>query len=267
MMKVEGLKTSHKSSYTVTFSDDHLNTHDYVVSEDLVVNHRLIKGKVLDETAFRIFKADYAIDSIFQKAKTLLSRYPKTVYEMKCYLEEKTQNQNDIDKVIRQLIHFHFLDDEQYVIQYFERSFHLNMNGPHKIIFDLKQKGIEDPLIELINHKMNETSISQNLNRLFDKKLPSLLSKPQSKAMLLMKQYLYQKGYSLDICDAFVSKRSHLFSDAANELKLIEKDYQKTLKKYQDSDLSNYDLKNKIVSSLMAKGYRYDTIKKYLEGR
>ncbi|PKL00506.1 MAG: hypothetical protein CVV56_05895 [Tenericutes bacterium HGW-Tenericutes-1] len=267
MMKVEGLKTNNKSSYTVTFLDDNFNKHDYVVSEDLVVNHRLIKGKLLDETAFRIFKADYAIDSVYQKTKALLSRYPKTIDETKRYLEDKVTSQNEIDKIIHKLIQFHFLDDEHYSLQYFERTFHLNLNGPNKIIYELKQKGISDHFIQMLQQKMNEPSIQHNLNRLFDKKLPSLLSKPKSKAMLLMKQYLYQKGYALDDCDAFVSKRSHLFSTEEAELLLIGKDYQKSLKKYRDSSLSDYDKKSKIISSLMAKGYRYDTIKKYLEGR
>ena len=138
MMKVEGLKTNNKSSYTVTFLDDNLNTHDYVVSEDLVVNHRLIKGKLLDETAFRIFKADYAIDSVYQKTKALLSRYPKTIDETKRYLEDKVTTIQDIDKIIHKLIQFHFLDDEQYALQYFERTFHLNLNGTNKIIYVIK---------------------------------------------------------------------------------------------------------------------------------
>ena len=267
MMKVEGLKTNNKSSYTVTFLDDNFNTHDYVVSEDLVVNHRLIKGKLLDETAFRIFKADYAIDSVYQKTKALLLRYPKTIDETKRYLEDKVTTIQDIDKIIHKLVQYHFLDDEQYVLQYFEKTFHLNLNGPNKIIYELKHKGIDDSLLQRLHQKMNESAIQHNLNSLFDKKLPSLSSKPKAKAMLLMKQFLYQKGYELNDCDAFVSKRAHLFSTVENELLMIEKDYQKSLKKYRDSSLSDYDIKSKIISSLMAKGYRYDTIKKFLEGR
>jgi len=80
MMRVEKLKENHKS-YTVTFLDDDLNKTEYVVSEDLVVNHRLIKGKILDGTAFRVFMADYHIDAPLQKTKAYLSRYPKTVDE------------------------------------------------------------------------------------------------------------------------------------------------------------------------------------------
>jgi regulatory protein len=266
-MKVEGLKSNNKSSYTVTFSDDHLNTHDYVVSEDLVVNHRLIKGKVLDETAFRIFKADFAIDSIFQKTKSLLIRYPKTVHETILYLEDKTSSSSELKQIIQKLIQSHLLDDEQYALHYYEKSFHLFLNGPTKVVFELKQKGIDDHLIEALMPKMNEYHIQQNLNRLFDKKLPSLLKKPKQKAMLLMKQYFYQKGYALEDCEAFVSKRAHLFSNEEAEFTMLEKDYLKASKKYADSSLSDYDKKSKIITSLMAKGYRYDTIKKYLVGR
>ncbi len=267
MMKVEGLKANNKLTYTVTFSDSLMNMHDYVVSEDLVVNHRLIKGKLLDETAFRIFKADYKIDTVYQKAKTLLNRYPKTVQEMRLYLEDITDSSTEINQIIDKLIKFHFLDDEQYTLLYFEHAFHLKFIGPVKITYDLKQKGISDLYLQHILARMNDASIQNNLNRLFDKKINSLSSKPKAKAMLLMKQYLYLKGYSLEDCDAFVSKRGHLFNSSEAEQGLLEKDYKKLLKRYDDSSLSDYDKKNKIVSSLMAKGYRYDTIKKYIEGR
>ena len=265
MMKVEKLKENHKS-YTVTISDDDLHTNDYVVSEDLVVNHRLIKGKILDETAFRLFMADYKIDASMQKAMNLLHRYPKTIEETRKYLETFVDSFESIEVIIHKLIALRFLDDFQYVKSYFDRSFHDQCNGPIKIAFELRQKGIDEAIIMGFINRITVHETERNLGMLFDHKINALGQKPKAKALISMKQYLYQKGYDPDQIEAFVSKRSALFVNLEQESKLLEKAYQTLLKKYAKTDLSEYDRHSKIIQSLMTKGYRYDAIKRIIEG-
>ncbi len=267
MMKVENLKKNSHLTYTVTFTDSDGQTKAYVVSEDLVVSHRLIKGKALDETTFRHFLADYSIDSMLLRTQSLLSRYPKTIYETVEYLRKLEVSESQLKLIIARLIQKRYLDDDNYVKMFIEKSFFMNGNGPLKIEFELKQKGVEDSLIKSSLEILSDAIIQKNLNQLFDKKLPAFSSKPRAKAIILMKQYLYQKGYELSVCDGFVSKRSHLFTDDISERKLLEKDYQKYMKKLQQKELTSYELNQKLISHLMARGYRYDTIKQYIEGR
>lgn len=267
MMKVGNLKKNSHLTYTVSFTDSEGQITSYVVSEDLVVSHRLIKGKVLDETTFRHFLADYSIDSMLLRTQSLLNRYPKTIYETEEYLRKLEVSEPQIHQIITRLIQKRYLDDENYVRLFIEKSFFLNGNGPLKIEYELRMKGIEDALIKSALAHISEAMIQKNLNQLFDKKLLTLSTKPKAKAVILMKQYLYQKGYELSICEGFVSKRSHLFTDEESEKKLLEKDYQKYLKKLHLNDLSSYEINQKLISHLMARGYRYDTIKQYIEGR
>ena len=49
------------------------------------------------------------------------------------------------------------------------------------------------------------------------------------------------------------------------DLDLIMKDYSKLLKKYQNR-LKNKELENKIIESLLVKGYNYKSIKNVVEG-
>lgn len=267
MMKVESLKKNNQRNYTVTLLDDVGQLHSYVVSEDLVVNHRLIKGKELDETTFRHFEGDYEIDALLIKTISLISRSPKTIHETKAYLQRLNTSEKKIKMIISKLISERFLDDETYALLYLERSFHLNGHGPNKIDYDLMNKGISDKIRQSLLSTLSNAMIQTNLNHLFDKKLPTLKSKSKSKSILLMKQYLYQKGYDLNLCDDFVTKRSHLFGDDETELKALDKDYVKINKRLAKANLTPYELHQKILSNLMGKGYRYDTIKQYIEGR
>jgi regulatory protein len=265
-MKVEKLKENNKS-YSVTFVDVDLNKQEYVVSEDLVVNHRLIKGKVLDETAFRLFKADLQIDASLQKAKKLLSRYPKTIEETKTYLHDKTATTDDIDRIIKSLIALHYLDDFRFVKQYFERYFHADAIGPLKIAFDLKNRGVAEHIITGFINRITEKDIELNIEKLFYKKIAAFRQKPKTKAMLSMKQYLYQKGYSLDIAETYVMKHAHEFANIEQENQLLEKDFDKVSHRYEKINMTDYERKNKIIQSLMNKGYRYEAIKQCWEGR
>jgi len=266
MMRVEKLKENHKS-YTVTFLDDDLNKTEYVVSEDLVVNHRLIKGKILDGTAFRVFMADYHIDAPLQKTKAYLSRYPKTVEETKRYLEDKTESVEDVEKIVRILIEAKFLDDFGYVKHYFERYFHQDGNGPLKLQFELKQKGVSDTILNGFLSHIGDSDIEKNLDKLFHKKLSTLKQKPKMKAILSMKQYLYQKGYPVETAERYVLKHAYDFADEDAEAAMLEKDYKSIQRRYEKPDLTDYDRKSKMIQALMNKGYRYDAIKLYLEGR
>jgi regulatory protein len=201
-----------------------------------------------------------------QKAMALLHKYPKTIEETKKYLESNVETPESIDIIIRKLIQLRFLDDFQYVKIYFERSFHEQANGPVKIAYELHHKGIDEAIIRGFIQHITPYDIERNLGILFDHKLSSLTEKPKAKAMLSMKQYLYQKGYDPDQIDLFVSKRATLFVNLDQESKLLEKDYQTLLKRYSKTDLSVYDRKAKIIQSLMTKGYRYDAIKRLIEG-
>ena len=266
-MKVESLKKNNQWNYTVTLLDDVGQLHSYVVSEDLVVNHRLIKGKELDETTFRHFEADFEIDALLIRTKSLISRTPKTIQETIEYLERLNTSEKQIKIIINNLISERFLDDETYAKLYLERAFHLNGHGPIKINYDLMNKGISDKIRQSLLGTLSDKMIQTNLNQLFDKKLPTFKSKSKAKSLLLMKQYLYQKGYDLNLCDEFVSKRSHLFGDDESEMKAIQKDYDKIIRRLEKNNLTPYELHQKILSNLMGKGYRYDTIKQYIEGR
>jgi regulatory protein len=266
MMRVEKLKENHKS-YTVTFLDDDLNKTEYVVSEDLVVNHRLIKGKILDGTAFRVFMADYQIDAPMQKTKALLSRYPKTVEETKRYLQDLTDSGEAVEKIIKILIEAKFLDDFEYVKRYFERYFHQDGNGPLKLRFELKQKGIADNILNGFLSHIGDSDIEKNLDKLFHKKLATLRQKPKMKAILSMKQYLYQKGYPIEIAEHYVLKHAYEFAGEDAEASMLEKDYTSIQRRHEKLELTDYDRKSKMIQALMNKGYRYDAIKLYLEGR
>jgi SOS response regulatory protein OraA/RecX len=137
--------------------------------------------------------------------------------------------------------------------------------GVKKITFDLKQKGIEDSVIASGLAKISKNDDLANMNLLFDRKLPSLKTKPVKKALGLMVQHLMQKGFEYEKAQAFVEAREGLFGGNSADEKLIQKAVETLLKKRQKSTQSDHEFHEKAIRSLLNQGFSYPVVKKALE--
>lgn len=266
MKSVQNLKR-HNQSYQLVLIDENQSTFDFVVSEDLIVKYRLLKGKIIDETTFRAFKSDVAMDALMQKAKTNVVRYSKSVSQTKAYLESKTDDYKAIFHILDELKKLNLLNDERLIEQLIDTAVTIKKEGPLKIKMTLKSMGFqEDDFMERLL-EISESHLNENLTYLFDKQLLSYQSKPALKATILMKQYLHQKGYSISDVDRFVNQQSNRFSTTDDEIKHIKEDALRIQKKLDKQDLSTTEYRQKLTQSLLSKGYRYAVVKTYLEGR
>jgi SOS response regulatory protein OraA/RecX len=66
----------------------------------------------------------------------------------------------------------------------------------------------------------------------------------------------------MNIVQSALISNKELIENAVEEDDLLIKDFEKLLKKY---DKNEYEDKNKIIKSLMSKGYNYQLIKKLFE--
>ena len=122
----------------------------------------------------------------------------------------------------------------------------LSNDGPYKIKnalldLDFDEKDIDDYL-----YTIDREVWSNKLDKLIDKKKSLMKSKSYYMFINKIKNDLFNLGYDKDLIDEKLSKIEY-------ENGAIDKDYQKCFKKFNGD-------KNKIINSLLRKGYSYEEI-------
>lgn len=236
-----------------------------LVSEDLVVEYRLLKGKELSEKTFASLKNDERIDDFVQLSIKYALRYLKSELEVKKYLIQKGAEETDASLVIKKLKEKHVLDDFLLLDQLVEQEFDLKKNGPLKLKFLFENKGFTEDMILSRLAKIPYSKIVSNMEVLFEKKLPTLKNNSLYSAKQKMIVHLSQKGYEFDQAQAFVIEHQSRFSEVVDSEKALLREFEKALRKVRHSDLPEASSNQKIIASLARKGFKITDIKKLLE--
>ena len=263
MVKVKDLKKD-KKKYQVTLLINEREEH-YQVSEDLVVFFRLLKGKELTDSNYQEFQDYVEMDDAMQKMISYALRKKRSVRECHQMLDQyEIINPDHRRKIMHHLHKLQLLDDEALAYHLIEIEVNQKWSGPKKIEQVLSLRGLKpDQYIDVIS-KMTQSKLDENLQRLFDKKQSSFSKQPKMKTMTSFKQYLLQKGYRYDEIDSFISSHESQFAQTDEE-KLIQKEIVKLKSKYQKTTLNPYEVKHKMMETLLRKGYTYEIIKNAIE--
>jgi SOS response regulatory protein OraA/RecX len=264
MVKVQLLKKV-KSEYEVSFLLENETLEKCLVSEDLVVTYRLLQGKELTKDSYLQFRKDLMIDGFFHKAISYVLKYHKSEAETIEYLEKKECTKDEVSRIIEKLKKLNIINDEILIQSIFDVQIHQKRVGPAKLEYLLKEKGFEESLIKKTLFSIKTEDINTNLDALFQKKLISLKHQSISNAKRLAISYLYQKGYDLNMVQAYVISHQDAFPKMIDEEKGLKTEYFRLLKRLDKTELSSSQKSQKIISSLMAKGYPYKAISKILE--
>lgn len=129
-----------------------------------------------------------------QQALRYLTVRMRSEKEMRDYMAKKNVAIDEIDEIIDYLYHYQYLDDEQFARAFVRDKLHFHPCGRHKLIFALKEKGIdmftiEDVLEELFPIDKEWEFVSEE----FDK------CQQKGKNYQQTMRYLHGKGYSTDL--------------------------------------------------------------------
>lgn len=136
-----------------------------------------------------------------EKHKQLALRYltvrMRSEFEMRQYLTKKQVAADEIDAIIDYLYSYHYLDDRQFAESFIRDKLRFNPCGRLKLVMALKEKGIDDFIIEdaLASEyppEMEEALLVQEYERCRQK------GKKYQQTM----RYLYGKGYSTHLLSA-----------------------------------------------------------------
>lgn len=224
------------------------------ISKDVYTNFYLYEGKELDKKEYQQIIDLNNSSKLLEYALRVRSKAIYSEYQMREKLYKKDANKKEVDKIIKTLKGYDLINDEAYAYDLLEYYNSLNY-GKNKIRHKLSEKGIFDKDINKLKFPLSiEKRKANNLFNKLDKKYEKYNIKQK-------KQHIYnayiELGFDSDIANEMINKIKE--PNSKSEINKLKVDYQKAKirlsRKYKGKEL-----KQKIIQSLLQKGYRLNDI-------
>lgn len=245
------------------------------VDQEILIEYALRKDQEVDQNLLDKIKSAENDHKLYSAAINYLSYGMRSIKEMRDYLhkqkdkKEKEENstapseeviENTLDRLIRQ----GYLNDLEYAKSYVRTNYTLKSKGPNIIQNELKvKKGINEMTILDAMDEYPEEEQSENIQALIEKFIRTKKSLPPKMMRSKLYTHLITKGFDKELVNQHMSELT--FDDAEDDQEdMLEKEADKYLRKHQRR-FSGYDLKQKMIQSLLGKGFDYEKIKHWLE--
>ncbi len=170
------------------------NNEKLILPEDIIVFHRLIKGKTLTTNEIENLRLEAENYRFYEMALRYVN-YPKTTDQVKKYLYGKNASREVITAIINKLKTLKLIDDTLYAKQLITKQASMK-----QLRFELKQKGLDEALIEQILMDYDEQA---SLQKIIDANVKRYVNKPDGKVK--MYRYLVAKGFEYQMVDKILS--------------------------------------------------------------
>lgn len=207
-------------------------------------------NNLLNESNYYFIK-----DSVISKLK--VKDYSK--YEIKELIKDKL-NEEGLNRLINDLERNNYINDYNYVKRVFNEC-ESKLKGKLYIESKFKGKEIDDSLINAFFEHYDEKELANKLSNKEYKKLENKC--PKNIVINKISTKLNYNGFSEFVINETINSLEYIKS--SDNINLLEKDYLKLIKKYQNK-FKDKDLERKVIESLLLKGYNYKSIKEYIGG-
>jgi 1,2-diacylglycerol 3-alpha-glucosyltransferase len=252
-MKITKIKIL-KNKVNISFD----NANKLSIDKEVFTNFYLYEGKELSKEEYKSILELNDTNKLLQYALKLRSKSIYSEYKLREKLYSKEASKRSVDKVIKILKGYDLIDDKAYASDLVEYYNSLNY-GENKIKTKLAEKGIFKEIVDKMKFPISiEKKKANNL-------LPKLEKKYDKYNASSRKSHIYNayilEGYSKDLASEMMSKIKS--PNQKDELDKLKKDYLKT-KSRLERKYKGKELKQKILSSLLTKGYKMNDILKVL---
>ncbi len=255
-MQITQIKKTNNNLYEITIKKDN-EEHTFKITEDFVIKYQLYHNKILSHEEYLLLKSLVNDSTIYTKTLNYISFKMRTEQEVIIYLKGKGCSESYLVEIIEKLKKLNYINDKKYSELYVKYQFSTNKKGPLLIKDELLKKKIKKTLIEESLQYLDPEMIEQNILHLiqyYDK-----LNK--SKSIYKLKEStlrnLLLKGYDYELVNMQLNNYS--FTDNNNDDVLLKKEALKALRKYQKK-YQDFELKNRVIKSLISKGFIYEDI-------
>ena len=251
LIKIISIKKLKKiGMYEVAFDNEKIE-----VSDDIIVEFRLEKDKEISLDELKKIKKENDKRNIFFKVCNYISYGMRSEYEINKYLKEHNVNQSDAKAIIKKLKEIDLVNDDK-LATYILDSVIRQKKGPKVFLNKLFERKLN------VNKDDYEYSEEQE-EKIIDDLITKLYDKKKSLPIKKQKEQLYQKllrdGFSASLIEHKINKINFIDESKAT----LDKEIIKLNKKYEK--LPNDERKDKMIRSLIQKGYDYHDIMKVIK--
>lgn len=235
------------------------------VSNRVIENLMLSIGDTVDREVYDRLIEEEKVASAYQRALKYLSYKDYSAGQLRkklVYLEDYDDCQ--LDKTMELLKEKNLINDEAFTMHYLRRAIRLEM-GLNKAVYnlinlDIPRDVIDRCILELEDDEEYQAALCA---------IESVVSKSKSVSfratLKKSRDKLYLGGFRSDTIERALQDYDFHF-DQEEEIAALNKDYDKLFTKYRRK-VNNKELMNKVVDSLLKKGYNYEDIKIVIEER
>lgn len=141
----------------------------------------------------------FSEEQVLEKLENFCAYQERCVADVKKKLYQLKIDVVDYDKYINHLLENNFLNEERFVERFTHGKLNIKNWGKHKIIYQLKQKNIDDKKIEKEINEIDDTIYLHKLELIIQKKNNILKESDVYKKKQKLIIYAQQKGFELDL--------------------------------------------------------------------
>lgn len=229
----------------------------FLISEDSYLENYFYEGKKLSKEDMEFLEARVKSDDLYLYGKALAINNTLSPYQIEERIKKK--NPSLAKEVILRLKEENFLSEKQYALDYLEKYLYEGY-GIKKIKNDLiVSKRVSKDIVDNLPF-----SGEFDLEELIKKYEMMFNSYPFNKKKEKIINALLRRGFSF-LESEKATNRYMKEKDKEKEQNLLKRDYLYLLDKYQKK-YNGDDLKKKLLSSLLRKGYLEEDIQEVMEG-
>lgn len=200
-MRVTAIKKQIKNDARFSIFVD--GEYVFSFSENGLLNSGLKIGLELDAEQVEALKKESDTDRLTAKVLNLLARRPRSKWEIEQYLKRKTNNKEEIEKILNALSKY--IDDEDFAQRWVDNRRLLKFVSKRKLELELRQKRIDNTIIQHVLGQ-DETDDYNVLKELIERKR----SQARYQDDLKLAQYLHRQGFRYEDIKRALSEFSQL---------------------------------------------------------
>ncbi len=249
-----------KTCVHVSFKERNMET--LRLESETFTNHLLYSGKTLSQRELDEIIHEDKLCHIYTVERNALLKKRQTERQVRDTLREKFNRPNykDVNYIIERLKDVKLIDDESYALDYMELG-NLHNWGENKIKEKLKERGISSEILDSLPFDIDvEVEKGRNL-------LPSLENRYKKYPLHVMKgkirNSLSYQGFSSRAINEILDVDIKEDEDAV--MSNLEKDMRRAINSRKRKTLDEREIKQKVIATLLQKGYQYNKINEVWE--
>lgn len=244
-MEIKNIKKLKSGKYKIEIDDTKITIYD-----DVILNNNLLYKKNIDNKLLENINIETSYYDVYNKVIKYISIKLRSKKEILEYLNKNKIEENDKNKIIKDLTNAGLLNDENFAKAFISDKIYLSNDGRLKIKKELLEHNINEDIIDKYLYSYEESIFEEKLSKLMTKKI-----KTSKYNGYLLKQKLFYEFNNLGYENDIITKVYNSIDINSNIDEYFEKYYNSLSKKYSGNELIN-KLKNKLYS----RGYSIEEI-------